>query len=111
MHLGAELSGYLLIDRIVGRGRCQLPEITLANSKGDVAAHIREFGHVERVTAEGNQRRIAFARLETFEVAVFKHEERAPLVSKHRAMVRDDADPLRGIAPVVDENAYQHPAG
>jgi len=43
MQFGAELSGDLLVDRIVGGGRQQLPEIAFANPERDVAAAIGEF--------------------------------------------------------------------
>ena len=51
MQLGAELSGQLHVDRIVGRRREQFPEIAFANAQGDVVALIGEFRHVECIAA------------------------------------------------------------
>ena len=105
MQFGAELSGQLLEDRIVLRGRNQLPEIAFANSERDVAAAIGEFRHVEGIAAERHQRRIALSGLETFEIAVFEHQIGAALVLQHRAVVGDDGDALLRIAAIVDEDA------
>ena len=111
MQLSAKLPGQLLEDRIVLRGRNQLPEIAFANSQCDVAAVIGEFRHVEGIAGECHQRRIALSRLETFEVAVLQHQIGAVLVLQHRAMIGNDGDALLGIAAVVDEDAGENAAG
>ena len=109
MQLGAELAGHLLVDRIVLVRVHQFPEIAFANAECDVVALV-EFRHVEGVTAERHQRRIALADLEAFEIAVLENQERAAVVLQHRAVVGDDADALLGIAAIVDEDAGEQAA-
>src|SRR5205807_5832103 len=92
MQLGAKLSGHILVDRIVFGRRNQLPQITFTDTQRDVVALIGEFRHVERITAERDQRRIAFADLETLEIAVLQNQKRATLVLHYRSMIGDDAD-------------------
>ncbi len=77
----------------------------------DVVALVGEFRHVEGVTAERHQRRIALAGLEALEIAVLEDQERAAVVLHDRSMVGDDADAFLGIAAVVDEDAGEQAAG
>ena len=41
-------------------------------------ALVGELGHVEAIAAERNQRRIAFADFEAFEISVLENQERPP---------------------------------
>src|SRR6266478_2104198 len=111
MQLGAKLSGILLVDQIAVARCKQLPEITLADAERDVMALIGEFRHVERVTAERDQRRIALSRLETFHVSIFENQERAVAVFHHSSALGDNADPFLWIAAIVDEDADEQAAG
>src|SRR5260370_34644028 len=111
MQLGAELSGQLHVDRIVGKRREQFPKVTFANAQSDVASLIREFRHVERITTERHQRGILLAGFEAFEISVLKYQKRSALVFQDRAMVGDDADTFLWVTAVIDEDADQHAAG
>ncbi len=68
-------------------------------------ALVGELGHVEAIAAERNQRRIAFADFEAFEISVLENQERTAFVLHDRAVIGHDADALLGIAAVIDENA------
>src|SRR5438270_359392 len=99
----AELAGNLLVDGVVLGRREQLPEITLADAEGDVAALARELGHVEAVAAERHQRGIALAGLEALEIAGLQHQERSVLVLHDFAalgeMIRTSAGTTRLVMP------------
>ena len=111
MQLGAKLPGSILVARIVHGRRKQFPKITLTDTQRDVVALIGEFRHVERITAERDQRRIAFADFEALEITVFQNQKRATLVLHHRAMIGDDADAFVRIAAVVDEDSGEQATG
>ncbi len=110
MQLGAELSGQLLVDRIVLVRVEQFPEITFANAEGDGLIVVGEFRHVERVAAERHHRRIALVGFQPLEIAVFENQERSALVFQHRSMVGDDADAFLWIPAIVDEDAGEQSA-
>src|SRR5204863_8321532 len=63
------------------------------------------------VPLEHDERRIALADLEALQRAVLEDQERTALALYHDAVVGDDAVALLGIAPVINENADQAPAG